>query len=75
MNVNTILKCPKCLSDMEEGFVLDSVTHAESSPSQWVAGAPEKSFLFGTNTTGRERYVVRSFRCKACGFLEAYAAR
>jgi len=72
--MNTTLTCPKCASAMDEGFILDFVTHAEASPSQWVAGAPRRSALFGTKTSGKERHSIRSFRCTACGFLESYAA-
>jgi hypothetical protein len=36
-------KCPKCESEMEEGFVAD-VTYGGVLASKWIEGEPEKSF-------------------------------
>ena len=65
--------CPKCTGEMEEGFILD-VTHGHRLASHWVAGAPEKSFWLGIKVRGKRLLVVRTLRCKSCGYLESYAA-
>jgi hypothetical protein len=57
---------------MEEGFILDK-THGGQLPSQWVEGEPEKSFWFGTKTSGKEILQIKSYRCDRCGYLESYA--
>jgi len=57
---------------MQEGFILEAI-HAVNVPSRWVAGAPERSFLFGTKADGKEQHPIRSFRCASCEFLESFA--
>ena len=65
------LKCPKCGSEMLEGFILD-MTDAGTSVSQWVAGRPERSWT-GPKVGGKERHQIQSYRCRKCGYLESYA--
>ena len=72
MNVND-LKCPRCGSQMEPGFVMDREDHSVQAVAKWVEGAPERSFWSGLKTTGRETFPVISYRCEKCGYLEAYA--
>jgi Domain of unknown function (DUF6487) len=66
------LKCHKCGGKMEEGFILDE-TYGAQQPSQWVEGEPEKSFWFGTKTSGKEKLQISTYRCGRCGYLESYA--
>ncbi len=73
-------KCPKCGSDMEEGFILEYKHETFGEPrttSEWIAGKPEKETWLGTNLgvkiTDRRRLKVAAFRCVTCGFLEFYA--
>ena len=58
---------------MEQGFVLDN-TYGAMAVSQWVAGAPQKSFWTGTKVPKDATVVpIGSFRCSSCGYLEFYA--
>ena len=65
-------KCPKCRSEMEEGFIAD-VTYGGVVTSKWIEGEPEKSFWTGTKTQGKRQVEILSFRCPNCGYLESYA--
>ena len=65
------LKCPKCASEMEEGFVLDN--DATAKQAQWVLGRPESSFWGGLKVAPKDRYFIQTYRCTKCGFLENYA--
>jgi hypothetical protein len=58
---------------MEPGFVIDQVGHNSSSAPEWAEGVPERSFWAGLKLTGRERHAIVTYRCSACGYLEAYA--
>jgi predicted nucleic-acid-binding Zn-ribbon protein len=64
--------CPKCGGQMEEGFIID-YTHGAPTVSSWVQGPPQKGWLGGAKSWGKERREVRTFRCVGCGFLESYA--
>ena len=64
--------CPKCRSNMEEGFVKDEA-HGVVHASKWVAGPPEKSFWTGTKTRGKKQVEILTYRCSNCGYLESYA--
>ena len=63
--------CPKCGSPMTTGFLLDSSDRPK--PTEWVEGAPEKSFWTGLKLARRRRFPVNADRCERCGFLELYA--
>lgn len=65
--------CPKCASEMEEGFIAEQYGGHKIQPSEWVEGAPVKSFWQGTNISDKKQYQVKTFRCARCGFLESYA--
>jgi len=66
------LNCPKCNSEMEEGFIVD-YGYGSVRPSDWVKGEPVKSFWLGTKITDQKQFRVRAYRCARCGFLESYA--
>ena len=70
--MNSPQRCPKCGSEMEQGFVLDN-THGSRVVSQWVAGAPQKSFWVGTKVPDGKLVPIGTYRCLSCGFLESYA--
>jgi hypothetical protein len=57
---------------MEEGFALET-GHGYRSPTFWVAGAPEGGSLLGTDISDKEKFPIRAFRCRTCGWLELYA--
>jgi hypothetical protein len=59
---------------MEEGFVLDkSYGHGWAEITEWMQGAPEKSFWTGVKMKQRARRPVTTWRCTKCGFLESFA--
>ncbi len=66
------LQCPRCGSAMEEGYFLD---HSVGGVGQqrWGKGTPERSFAHGTVPSSGVRFIVTTYRCCECGFLEAYA--
>ena len=66
-------KCPKCAGLFDEGFLLELSHGGARSSTEWVSGAPEKSFWYGLKLDGRAQYQVRTFRCRNCGVLESYA--
>jgi hypothetical protein len=58
---------------MEEGFILGR-NQGGGAAGKWVSGAPQKSFWTGVQLKGRAQYDIAAWRCRRCGFLEAYAA-
>ena len=66
-------ECPRCRSNMSEGFVLDRGDHNQLAQQRWVEGEPVKSFWFGLKTDDREAFQVTTWRCDRCGYLESYA--
>jgi hypothetical protein len=58
---------------MEQGFVVDNA-HGARVVSEWVPGAPLKSFWTGTKLpTGDLSLPIGTYRCSSCGYLESYA--
>lgn len=74
MNDNSLI-CPKCGCEMAQGFVPGPVMGLNKIViSQWMAGAPEKSFWTGVKGIWSEQMIpIATFRCVECGFLESYA--
>jgi hypothetical protein len=70
--MSTQLTCPKCNSQMEQGFVLDN-SYGGRLISHWVPGVPQKSFWLGTRSSTSHTIPIGVFRCSSCGFLEQYA--
>jgi predicted nucleic-acid-binding Zn-ribbon protein len=64
------MTCPKCGSPMTTGYLLDQDQGPKTT--DWVEGAPEKSF-WGLKLKNRRRFPVVADRCERCGFLELYA--
>ncbi|MEA2999452.1 MAG: hypothetical protein QOH04_838 [Sphingomonadales bacterium] len=54
---------------MEEGFILDR----NQGTGKWVSGPPQRSFWAGVHLKGRAQYDIAAWRCRRCGFLEAYS--
>lgn len=67
------LRCPKCESGMEGGFVVDRSHNQRAALPVWTEGEPERSFFTGLKVRGRKRYTVLTARCRKCGYLESYA--
>ena len=66
-------ECPRCRSNMSEGFILDRGDHNSHNLQTWVSGTPLKSFWTGYRTKDRHKFTVTAYRCDRCGYLEAYA--
>ncbi len=64
--------CPKCSTEIEEGFIVDH-TYGANLASNWIEGEPVKSFWSGTKINDKKHYQVKTLRCVRCGFLESYA--
>lgn len=64
--------CPKCQSQMVEGFVADE-GYGTKHVSKWIEGTPEKSIWTGVKIGKRRKFEIRSWRCRNCVFLEHYA--
>jgi predicted nucleic-acid-binding Zn-ribbon protein len=63
--------CPKCKSQMSEGFILDQGYRL--FVSQWVEGPPEKGSWLGMKLTNKRMINTTTYRCVSCGYLESYA--
>jgi hypothetical protein len=70
--IQAVPRCPKCKSEMTQGFVMDN-TYGARLVSQWAEGMPQKSFWTGTKSPPEKLIPIGTFRCQSCGFLEAYA--
>lgn len=62
------LSCLRCQGAMEIGF-LPNLTRAEQV---WVEGDSPTTYR-GSFLMGRKKFVVATYRCTACGYLESYA--
>ena len=71
---NGKLQCPKCRSEMVQGFVPD-YSHGATLVGGWHAGQPKKSFWTTTKAPLAEGVPIGAFRCRECGFLEFYSDR
>jgi hypothetical protein len=67
------VECPRCRGTLEKGFVMDRAHYSYPDRQNWVEGEPEKSVWHGFKTKGKESYLVHTFRCEKCGYLESYA--
>lgn len=63
--------CPRCGATMEAGFILDT-GYGHSSATTWVEGELGAR-PWTTQLEGRDRFVVNTYRCPGCGYLESYA--
>ena len=67
------LKCPKCQSEMVQGFIPDSGSANAKYLISWVEGHPKKSYWTYTKVPVGGGTPIAAFRCKGCGYLEFYA--
>ena len=76
------MKCPKCEGDTEKGIRLDA-SYGQMWTEQWIKESnislvkdekriKLKSDIFGQKSQ-KNSLVVKTFRCKECGYLESYA--
>lgn len=66
-------ECLRCRGRMLLGAVLDKGDHSVLAQQEWMEGAIEKGRWTGIRTKDRERYIVNTYRCERCGYLESYA--
>jgi hypothetical protein len=64
--------CPDCERAMEGGFLLDNL-HGGQEATQWVEGAPVKSFWGGLKMKGSRKLTVYAWRCPGCMQVRLYA--
>ena len=70
---NKNMPCPKCQSEMVQGFVPDYFSAGRSAVVAWLAGSPKKDFWSKTKAPRADGVPIGAFRCQGCGFLEFYA--
>jgi hypothetical protein len=72
--VPTEIKCLRCHSPMEEGFMVD-IGHMTIQQARWCRGKPNPSFWSGevANRQMTSGSRVSTYRCPKCGYLESYA--
>ena len=69
----TMMQCPKCNSEMDQGFVADYSGPAALVAS-WHPGHPEKKLVGHTKAPRAEGVPIGAYCCQSCNFLEFYAA-
>ena len=67
------MKCPKCVSEMEVGYMLDH-TYGNLIASIRIEGLPERNFFRFAKIKSKHMYRINAHRCTYCGILEKYAA-
>ena len=69
--------CEKCAGVMENGFIAD-YTYGDSDSTIvqniWIEGDLERSWA-RTKTKGKRKYLIETFRCTNCGYLESFAVK
>ena len=69
----SVINCPKCEGLMEEGFIIDRGHYNAGTVNTWIEGEPVKSFWSGIKVKNKQQFLVKTFRCANCGYLESYA--
>jgi ribosomal protein S27AE len=64
-------RCPKCGSEMVDGFLLDR--DKADRVQTWFEGEVSKYWFGMLRLRGRARFGVLTRRCRRCGFLESFA--
>src|SRR5687768_3844050 len=68
------LRCLRCQTPMEPGFLLELDFQGKRRRIRWVDGIPKRSRWFGDVSTSDRRVLgVQTYRCTRCGYLESYA--
>ena len=70
--MNKLIKCLRCHTQMEPGFVADA-TYGGNVQEKWGPGVPEVTFWTGLKTEKKKLLPVTTMRCPSCGALESYA--
>lgn len=72
------MKCHRCETMMELGFVPDGTDSGSLVQTKWVEGRPQPSTFLGIKTghiniKARQTYPLTAYRCPTCGSLEFFA--
>ena len=59
---------------MVGGYVVDKAHCSGPTLSHWYQGWPEKSRWLGQWFSRKNPFVIRTYRCSECGYLESYAS-
>lgn len=65
-------RCTECGGEMELGFLLDT-TRGGILPQRWSKNFPEGTWWGGVKVKWDQCRIVKTDRCKACGYLKSYA--
>ncbi len=67
MSENSKMKCPKCNSEMEEGFIVPATFPTNIITfGAGIYWSPHESGNVGT------RKSIKTYACQKCGYLESY---
>lgn len=66
------LTCVKCGGGMSHGYIVD-FTYGGRMQNRWIEGPPDPSFWTGLKISDKTQYLVATYRCVKCGYLESYA--
>ena len=65
------IECLRCHTIMEQGFVMDrGPGNVPTAVATWVSGIPERSWIAGFKTKGRDQVELDTFLCRKCGYVE-----
>jgi Domain of unknown function (DUF6487) len=67
------LKCAKCGSEMQRGFVWYPFNITAEQTMMMLLTGPKPPSWTPAEQKSKIRYEVRTFRCIQCGYLESYA--
>ncbi len=66
--------CPKCHTQMQQGYILDSMYgNVITTTSKWSRGKPKKILSFALPSSDKKSMEIVTYRCPECGYLESYA--
>jgi hypothetical protein len=66
-------KCLRCGGDMQQGYIGDR-TLGGYDPTKWFEGELAIGKLGGIKKAKSAPFLVSTYRCVKCGYLESYAA-
>lgn len=65
--------CPRCQGRLQPGTILGRGDSDVAAEEEWMDGPVEKWWTGRAKTMNRERFLVTTYRCERCGYLESYA--
>jgi hypothetical protein len=67
-------KCLRCGGAMQQGYIVDRVS-GWYDPTKWFEGELVIGKLGGIKKAKSKPFLVSTYRCVQCGYLESYAAK